>query len=504
MTAAKSLPVQPATRQIPKHSVLVLHGFGIKLRMQNGHLCMEDGVGLDRRTIRLSRVEGRKLRRVILISSDGYMTLEALRFISDVGATFVMLDRRGKVLMVCGPTAPFDSKLHRSQSLALGNGTALRISKELISQKLDAQAVLVRDMLKNSSTGETIGRFKDELPSAESIESVRIIEAQAAKHYWRSWSDIPIRCARKDERKVGEHWKRFGSRISPLTHSPRLAANPPNAILNILYTLLESESRIAAVAMGLLPDIGLLHVNRPNRDSLVFDIMEPIRPKVDAFVLNWIQSEPLRKADFWEDRNGNCRIVTPLVIKLCETADTWRRFCAPVAEYVAQELWSSISKKTPSTRSIATRLTQRTRRNVKGSEVRGVIIPKMEHVCQGCGHKIPRDETRCLKCSTPVTRQNLDAGRRLAQRPESLSRRSFTQTKHKREIQKWTTADLPAWLTRDVYLTRVVPALSNVSKSTIRKALGVSDPYSIWIHNGTRIPHARHWQKLAELAGITT
>ncbi len=112
--------------------------------------------------------------------------------------------------------------------------------------------------------------------------------------------------------------------------------------------------------------IGCLHVDTPNRDSLACDIMEPTRPKCDAFVLHWLQSEPLRRSDFWEDRNGNCRIASSLAIKLCETSDTWRRLVAPVAEYVAQELWSSISKpaSTPARRLIATRLTQRNKREV--------------------------------------------------------------------------------------------------------------------------------------------
>src|SRR2546428_307646 len=130
----------------------------------------------------------------------------------------------------------------------------LRLSKELIKKKVDGQAALVRDMLHNSVAADAIGIFKSDLVTAQSIESVRIIEAQAAKVYWQCWSDVPIRWSRKDERKVPEHWKRFGSRISPLTHSPRLAANPPNAILNLIYALLESEARIAAVAIGLLPD----------------------------------------------------------------------------------------------------------------------------------------------------------------------------------------------------------------------------------------------------------
>ena len=159
-------------------------------------------------------------------------------------------------------------------------GVALKISKELISQKLAGQELLVRDMLHDSATADAIARFRDELPSAESIESVRLIESQAARAYWQAWSDVPIRWPRKDERRVPEHWKRFGSRISPLTHSPRLASSPPNALLNLLYALLESESRLSAAAMGLDPGIGCLHVDTPNRDSLACDIMEADTPEV--------------------------------------------------------------------------------------------------------------------------------------------------------------------------------------------------------------------------------
>ncbi len=111
-----------------------------------------------------------------------------------------MLDRRGKVLAVTGPVAPSDSKLRRAQSLALGNGTALKISKELISQKLAGQELLVRDMLHDPATADAIARFRSTLPSAESVERVTLIEAQAAKLYWHSWADLPILWPRKDEK----------------------------------------------------------------------------------------------------------------------------------------------------------------------------------------------------------------------------------------------------------------------------------------------------------------
>jgi CRISPR/Cas system-associated endonuclease Cas1 len=71
---------------------------------------------------------------------------------------------------------------------------------------------------------------------------------------------------------VPNHWRCFGTRKSPLTGSPRLAVNPPNAILNYLYAVLESEARLAASALGLDPGIGVLHVDTDARDSLACDL----------------------------------------------------------------------------------------------------------------------------------------------------------------------------------------------------------------------------------------
>jgi CRISPR/Cas system-associated endonuclease Cas1 len=69
-------------------------------------------------------------------------------------------------------------------------------------------------------------------------------------------------------RRVPEHWRNFGPRQSPLSGSPRLAANPPNAVLNYLYAVLESGARLAAAALGLDLGLGVLHTDTPNRDSL--------------------------------------------------------------------------------------------------------------------------------------------------------------------------------------------------------------------------------------------
>src|SRR5579872_481361 len=198
--------------------------------------------------------------------------------------------------------------------------------------------------------------------------------------------------------------------------------------------------------MGLDPGIGFLHVDTPNRDSLACDLMEVCRPKCDSFVLDWLQREPLRKSDFWEDRNGNCRLVSSLAIRLSETADIWRKLMAPVAEHVAQELSSSISKSTShlARQAIATRLTQRHRREVKGSNVSVVNQPKPEHVCSDCGLKIRSGKKLCRNCAKQVTPENFRVGRKMAQRTGHLERRSDTMRNHRLGIRNWNSSEIPA------------------------------------------------------------
>src|SRR6266576_6734852 len=98
---------------IAKNGVLALSGYGIKVRMQCGHLEIEDGIGPERRRIRLARV-GHGLKRLVCISEDGFVTLSALKWLGDQKASFIMLDRAGKVSLVIGPTAPSDARLRRA------------------------------------------------------------------------------------------------------------------------------------------------------------------------------------------------------------------------------------------------------------------------------------------------------------------------------------------------------------------------------------------------------
>jgi CRISPR-associated protein Cas1 len=154
-----------------------------------------------------------------------------------------------------------------------------------------------------------IEQLRAAIATVESIPALRRLEAQAAAVTGRHGATVPIMFPKNDLNRVPEHWRTFGPRTSPLTGSPRLAASPANAMLNYLYTLLESEARLAAAALGLDPGLGFLHLDTPARDSLASDLMEPVRPSVDGYLLNWILEQPLRREWFFEQRDGNCRLM---------------------------------------------------------------------------------------------------------------------------------------------------------------------------------------------------
>jgi hypothetical protein len=343
--------------------------------------------------------------------------------------------------------------------------------------------------------------------TAESIESVRRYEAQAAQAYWSAWNAIPINFAKNDLRQVPNHWRHFGTRKSPLTGSPRLAVNPPNAILNYLYAVLESETRLAASALGLDPGIGILHVDTDARDSLACDLMEPIRPQVDAYLLNWILQGPLRRGWFFEERDGNCRLMGPFAVRLSETAPTWGRAVAPVAERVSRALWTKRSR--PHLQSVpATRLTENHRREARGEPSDPVVTyaPKPPKVCRTCGTHISSGDNYCASCSVGISRGALIEasrnGRIASHSREAEALRGETQRRHHAAKRAWRPSDLPDWLNEKTYCEKIQPRLATFTVPAISSALGISEPYATDIRKGKREPHPRHWETLAQLVGI--
>jgi CRISPR-associated endonuclease Cas1 len=494
-------------RIIPQHGVVTLFGYGISVRVNRGHLILEDGIADERREGRFPRV-GHGLERLVVIGNDGMASLAALRWLADQNAAFVMLERDGSVLATTGPVRPSDAKLRRAQARADESGVALQIARGLIHHKLLGQEQVARDKLRDSAAADSIAEFREALRDAGTMDAVRLLESQAASVYWIAWQNVPVTFPRKDLPRVPDHWRTFGTRKSVLSGSPRLAVNPANATLSYLYSILSAEASLAIAAMGLDPGLGYLHVDNSYRDSLAWDLIEPSRPKVDAFVFDWISGKALKREWFFEQRNGNCRLMADFASILSETAPMWRRAVAPYAEWLAHTLWSTLPdserKKPP-----ATRLTQRRNREAQG----GAGMPpapaalKPQSFCKICGTSIRSDRKYCGSCAATFQSEQIreaarSAGTVAAHSASAKALRSQSTRSHAVARASWDPSSLPDWLTPEAFIQRVQPLLANVTTSAIATALGVSWVYASHIRAGTKRPHPRHWVKLAEMADV--
>jgi CRISPR/Cas system-associated endonuclease Cas1 len=123
----------------PPNGVLVLSGYGLAVRVWRGRLRVADGIGHDRLERLVHRATGR-LRRLVVIGHTGSVSLEAIRWLADVGAGYLQLDADGRVLAAFGPQGADRPGLRRAQARALDTPLGDEIARRLIAEKVAAQA----------------------------------------------------------------------------------------------------------------------------------------------------------------------------------------------------------------------------------------------------------------------------------------------------------------------------------------------------------------------------
>jgi CRISPR-associated endonuclease Cas1 len=489
--------------------VCVVDGYGVQVRVRNRCLIVSDGIGRFRRERRFAKALG-GIKRLVVISHEGAITLEALRWLNDAGIAFLQIDRDGEVIAASANYGLNDPRLRRALALAPTKTTGLEIARYVLHAKLAGQEMnLARPIFPENAPAE-LTIFRNIAENAASISEMLTAEAKGALAYWGAWKDVSLRFARKDEKSIPEYWRTFGQRRSPITDSPRSAANPANAMLNYLYALLEAETRFACLACGLDPGLGIFHADQKARDSLALDLMEAVRPQVDAYLLDLIERRTFTGKDFVETRKGVCRVLAPLTHTLAETTPLWAKAVAPVVENVAALLVSGgnrqLSLPTPLTQSNRSAGRDGVRRNPKRS---APTPAKPAPTCATCGGPLPGvDRLFCDDCLPEERRQHnarfsaagvdglarMRAEGRDPMDSEGARRKlGDANAKRRREEVEWDRAHEkpdPGIFTREI-----LPLLQTVTLPQMRAATGLSGSMCARIRRGY-VPHPRHWSAL--------
>jgi len=79
-------------------------------------------------------------------------------------------------------------------------------------------------------------------------------------------------------------------------------------MLNYGYAMLKAKVRGEISAAGFDPTIGFMHGNSSSNIPLVHDLMEPLRPVVDAKILSFVQTHTFSPGDFTIGSFGGCRL----------------------------------------------------------------------------------------------------------------------------------------------------------------------------------------------------
>lgn len=78
-----------------------------------------------------------------------------------------------------------------------------------------------------------------------------------------------------------------------------------NALLSFIYTLLAHDASAALQSVGLDPQVGFLHAERPGRPSLALDLMEEFRPFLaDRVALSLVNLKQVQAGGFRKTESG--------------------------------------------------------------------------------------------------------------------------------------------------------------------------------------------------------
>ena len=499
--------IPPFNQHDTPKGVCVVDGHGIKIRVDKRHLVVEDGIGRSRRERRFHKATT-NLKRLVILGTTGYMSLEAVRWLADASIPMVHVDPEGRLLTASQPMGSDRAALRRAQAWALTNEVGLDVVRYLLDRKLEGQAHITSQL---GGSRTEIDEANRQLEETDSLDGLMWLEAQAANHYWHAWADVECQFIKKDESTVPDHWRRFGTRGSKFNaNGPRGAANPPNAILNYLYALLEAEAVFACQTVGLDPGVGILHADQRARDSFALDLMEPVRPLVDQWVMRLLSDHRFKASDFADTRRGICRLSPMITHWLAETTAMWATAIAPHAEEVAKML-----AKTPDIRidRIPTPLTGANRSISRPARPKkqGSSSATPKH-CHTCGTATEAGRTQCDTCLPLVQSEHLeemvngaherlrelrDEGRDPAHGNEAATRRGESVSANNRASTEWNRNNKR--LDSQVFTTEILPFIQEVPLSAIVQATGLSKGYCSFIKRGIKVPHERHWRALSQL-----
>lgn len=281
-------------------------------KLQNSLYITKDGVYLhkQRETLLIEqKTEGEKQKLMQLpIHSIGsifcfgniMVSPQLLGFCGENGTHLAFFDMHGRFLAnVVGKQT--GNVLLRRQQFNVDEVTANELAKHIVAAKIRSSRMLLLRYRRNHEATplmeKAIERLKqiiEQLKGVTAYDTILGLEGEAASHYFAAFSDM---------------FKGNGNKQLFDKRTRRPPKDPVNAVISLLYSVLGQEISGALQGVGLDPQVGFLHKERPGRNSLALDILEEFRAYiVDSIALKLFNNQILNIRDFETDSLGGVTI----------------------------------------------------------------------------------------------------------------------------------------------------------------------------------------------------
>lgn len=200
----------------------------------------------------------------------------------------LLMPGRGKGDPACWfPSGHRGHALRHAQHVRHQNARGrLELARLLVAAKIAQQQL----WLEERGLNIPLQRFVDALPEARDIASLMGYEGAASARYFAAWGTL-----------WREPWRFDGRNRRP-------PQDPVNALLSLAYSLATQHVGQGLARYGLDVALGFLHDPRSNRPALALDLLEPLRPWIDEWVLRLLEAGHLQPGHFTYSAGEGCRL----------------------------------------------------------------------------------------------------------------------------------------------------------------------------------------------------
>jgi CRISPR-associated protein Cas1 len=255
-----------------------------------------------------ARVPLRRLDGVVLLGAGG-ISARLVERLNDWALPLTFCTAAGKPWNTLFPRTREHldtASAHASRHAALNDCQRVAFAGRIVWSKIHNYAAWLAELpgVPARSVAEVLRRSLERLASANTVEQLLGFEGAAARLTFRFVND-----------RVGPDWH-SAERV------PGERKDPWNSLLDFGSHLLFGRLLVFHLQRGLNPWLGFLHSPINRYESLVYDLMEPFRCRMDRFLLKLVNRRIIQLPDFEPHPHGGQRLNGEAVARYLEQ---WER-----------------------------------------------------------------------------------------------------------------------------------------------------------------------------------